>query len=166
MKIGKELYKEIDSILDNGLNNVVRFHSSSEKVKKAIRICKALNFIKQTSPNSGELCENGILAIQDGGIEQYLSNKITEKDLDFTIKELTGKRLKYDILYNIMYVLIGALISFITILVQPDNSEKYIKQLNKLSSEKNELNDSFEKRLNDMNTLTLELKKEIDSLKK
>ena len=166
MKIEKELYKEIDSILDIGINGSLRLFSSNEKMKKAIRICKALNLIKQTSPNSGELCENGILAIQDGGIEQYLSNKRTEKDLDSTIKNLTSKRLKYDVLYNIMYVLIGALISFITILVQPDNSEKYIEQLNKLSSEKTELNDSFEKRLNDMNTLTLELKKEIDSLKK
>ena len=168
MELSKELKSEIDLVLSELLkgNPCSDNKGNSELQNKSIRICKALNLIRLS--NSGkqyELNSNGVLVLNDGGIEKYLLNNNTEKDLDITIKRLTGKRLKYDILYNIMYVLIGGLIGTITVLVEPDNSKEYTKELHKLASDKVEHNDSFQKRLNDKNIEILSLKREIDSLK-
>ncbi|MCF7568253.1 hypothetical protein L3X37_07740 [Sabulilitoribacter arenilitoris] len=78
---------------------------------------------------------------------------------------MTSKRLKYDVWFNIMYVLIGASIGLITTLVQPDNATKYIEELHKSASDRDERDDNFQKRLTDMNTIILELKNELDSSK-
>ncbi|MBU3012287.1 hypothetical protein KO506_12800 [Polaribacter vadi] len=167
LELKNDLITEINSLLkeiyEKGISSSV---AVSELKKKSFRVSKALELIKLTSQKyTYELSEKGVFAIQDGGIEKYLENIRTEKDLDLTIKELTNKRLKYDILYNIMYIFIGASIGLLTTLARPDNTEKYIEQLNKLSFEKTELNDSFQKRLNDMNIELSLLKNEIDTLK-
>ena len=84
MKLDKELTKDIDKILnllfDNGhtsLNN-----QSNDLRRKSINICKSLNLIRNKSGTLFELDEKGVFAIQDGGIEKYLSNIRTEKDLE------------------------------------------------------------------------------------
>lgn len=162
MKLSNELKSEIDLILSELLNgnNCSDNNGNTSLRKQSIRICKGLNLIKpSTCAKQYELNNNGVLVLNDGGIEKYLLNVSTEKDLDITIKELTSKRLKYDVLYNIMYVLFGGLIGIITILVQPDNSKEYIKEIHKLASEKVEHNDNFQKHLNDINIEILSLKK-------
>jgi hypothetical protein len=168
MKLSNELKSEIDLILSELLNgnNCSDNNGNTSLRKQSIRICKGLNLIKpSTCAKQYELNNNGVLVLNDGGIEKYLLNVSTEKDLDITIKELTSKRLKYDVLYNIMYVLFGGLIGIITILVQPDNSKEYIKEIHKSASEKVEHNDNFQKHLNDINIEILSLKKEVNSIK-
>ena len=168
MELSKDLKIEIDLMLSELLKGNACSNNSenTELQKKSIRICKALNLIKLS--NSGrqyELSNNGVFVLNDGGIEKYLFNVSIEKDLDVTIKQLTSKRLKYDVLYNIIYVLFGGLIGVITILVQPDNSKEYITKIHKLASDKAERDGSFQKRLNDKNIEILSLKKEIYFLK-
>jgi hypothetical protein len=110
MKLSNELKSEIDLILSELLNgNTCSDNNGNTSLRKqSIRIFKGLNLIKpSTCAKQYELNNNGVLVLNDGGIEKYLLNVSTEKDLDITIKELTSKRLKYDVLYNIMYVLFG-----------------------------------------------------------
>ena len=136
----------------------------NDDIEKAFRICKSLNLIRRKESELFELDEKGVFVIQDGGIEKYLSNIRKEKELDLTIKNLTSKRLKYDILYNIMYVVIGGILASIPNMMSGDKNSEEIKSLTKSISEINELNDNYKKKFNQTNTLILGLKKEIDSL--
>jgi hypothetical protein len=168
MELTDELKAEIDFILNEQLkgNACSNNKENSELRKQSIRICEALNLIKlSASGKQYELSEKAIIVFNDRGIEKYLFNIGSEKDLDLTIKQLTGKRLKYDILYNIIYVLFGGLIAVISTLVEPDNAKEYIKEIHKQASDKVVRDDSFQKRLNDKNIEVLSLKKKIDSLK-
>ena len=174
MEIDKGVIEIIDSILNIGMVNelgISAYSNTKEDWQKAVRISIALDLIKQKDkkPTIFELTEKGIIAISDGGIENYLNNTKTEKDLDKTIKQLTSKRLKNDVYYNIMYVAIGGILALIPTVITLINSESKNsteeKLLLQISSERNELNDNYQKRLNHKNTLILELKHEIDSLK-
>ena len=167
MEIKKDIIEKIDLLLQMAFDDGQIFFSkqTDDNTEKGFRICKSLNLIRQKKSGLFELDEKGVFVIQEGGIDKYLSSIRTEKELDLAIKNLTSKRLKYDVLYNIMYVLIGALIGPISALAQPDTPSKHIEELNKSVSDKTERDGRFQKHLNDMNTELLLLKNEIDSLK-
>ena len=92
-------------------------------------------FVPSYSGNQYQLCEKGILVIDDGGIEKYLENIKSGNDLDNEIKFFTGKRLKDDVKNNIKYITLGGFIGLITSIsttvltlkAKPDNTIKYIE---------------------------------------
>lgn len=177
-----ELPKELENEINLLLSELTEFNNCSvtkgtPKIRnKAFNFAKALNLIRPkvfSKSNSYELDEKGIFAIQDGGIEKYLENIKVGKDLDGTIKTLTSRRLENDVKNNLLYILLGGFIGLITSIsttvltlkVTPDNTIKYIEQLNKLTSEKTERDYNLQKHLNDMNIELSLLKNQIDSLK-
>lgn len=121
LEISIALKSEIDTILTELFqgDSVYDTKDNSDLRSKAILTSKSLMLIKKPSnSNRLELDEKGILAINDGGIENYLSKYSSEKDLDSAIKKLTSKRLKYDIFYNFLYVILGALLTNIPTLIK------------------------------------------------
>ena len=125
LELNTELKLEIDTILSELFNgdSVSEHKDISDLRSKAILTSKSLMLIKKSSNlNSIELDEKGILAINDGGIENYLSKYSSDKDLDSIIKKLTSKRLKYDIFYNLSYVIFGAILTNIPALIKYINS--------------------------------------------
>ena len=121
LELNTELKLEIDTILSELFNgdSVSEHKDISDLRSKAILTSKSLMLIKKSSNlNSIELDEKGILAINDGGIENYLSKYSSDKDLDSIIKKLTSKRLKYDIFYNLSYVIFGAILTNIPALIK------------------------------------------------
>ena len=176
LELSNELKSEIDLLLRNLLKGgqCSDNKDNSELIKESIRVCKVLKLIELThSGKQYQLCEKGILVIDDGGIEKYLGNIKIGNDLDNEIKFFTGKRLKDDVNNNIKYIALGGFIGLITSIsttvltlkATPDNTIKYIEQLNKLTSEKTEHDYNLQKHLNDMNIELSLLKNQIDSLK-
>ncbi|WP_445734785.1 hypothetical protein [Mariniflexile sp.] len=170
MTLDKNVVVEIDKILTDGFDDKhIQTHSTKKDVRKALLICKALDFLSVKSGNLYELKENAILAIQDGGIEKYLENIRLDKDLEKTIKDLTKKSLKNQIWYNIMYVtvggIIGGLIGLLTLLVSPNNTEKLIQELHKMAKQKADNDDNFQTDIQQMRLEITSLEKQVDSLK-
>jgi hypothetical protein len=98
-ELTEDIKKEIDSMLTDLLNgNSFSENKENTEIQKvSIRICKALNLIKLS--NNGkqfELSEKSIFVLQDGGIEKYLFNEKTEKNIDSDIKDLTLKKLRFE----------------------------------------------------------------------
>jgi hypothetical protein len=98
-ELTEDIKKEIDSMLTDLLNgnSFSENKENTELQKVSIRICKALNLIKLS--NNGkqfELSEKSIFVLQDGGIEKYLFNEKTEKNIDSDIKDLTLKKLRFE----------------------------------------------------------------------
>jgi hypothetical protein len=167
MELKNELNDEIDKILKIPLSrgNLNVFDCTKGKLgETGWRVCKVFGFIS-TDGSYAELTEKGLEVLRDGGIKKHLEKNKNDKILDSTIKTLTSNRLKYDVWYNLLYTLAGGMLGFMSSLLLPDNSKEYIKELNKAAFDKVELNDSFQKRLNDKNTLIFSLQKELDSLK-
>ncbi|AYN03321.1 hypothetical protein [Flavobacterium sp. 140616W15] len=104
---------------------------NTELQNTSIRICKSLNLIKLSlSGKKYELTESGILVFSDGGIEKYLFNIRTEKDLDSDIKQLTLKKLKleqFPARFWWLIIIITSIISVLTTLVN-NQIEKSINQ--------------------------------------
>ena len=120
MKLEKELKVEIDFILNELLigNTCSDNKENTEVRNKSIRICKALNLIKNS--NSGKqyvLAEKAVLVFNDGGIEKYLLNYKEEKNLDTDIKHLTLKKLKYEQLPAKFWWLIIIITAFVSIFI-------------------------------------------------
>jgi hypothetical protein len=118
MKIENELKVEIDFMLNELLkgNACSDNKENTELRNKSIRICKALNLIKNS--NSGKqyvLAEKAVLVFNDGGIEKYLLNYKEEKNLDTDIKHLTLKKLKYEQLPAKFWWLIIIITAFVSI---------------------------------------------------
>lgn len=167
MKMSKDIMIKIDMLLQMAFDDGQIFLSKQldDNTDKAFRICKSLNLIRRKNTGLFELDEKGVFAIQDGGIEKYLSNIGTGKDLDLVIKQLTSKRLKYEIWYNLMYVVFGAIIGIFPTLVKPDNSERNIQELNKTVKQEAYNDDSFQTDIQQMRSEITSLQKQIDSLK-
>tara|TARA_R110001592_G_C13042295_1_gene739401 strand:- start:45 stop:569 length:525 start_codon:yes stop_codon:yes gene_type:complete len=167
LELSEKLLEEIDFVLNEASISGKLAHSfkRNDLTYKAIQYCLSLNFIRTKSNSEYELDEKGIFAIQDGGIEKYLYNIRSEKDLDKAIKVLISRNLKYQFLYSVILVILGFLLSFVPNELNESKKKLETKQLQKSISEKSELNDSYQKLLNHKNTLILELKHEIDSLK-
>ncbi|MEZ4793465.1 MAG: hypothetical protein R2783_08415 [Gelidibacter sp.] len=158
-----ELFKQADQILFS-----IYHYGNSRKTSKRdkpISLLTSLRLIEQKAQSQYILGENGMLAILDGSVEKYLENLRLEKELDGTIKRLTGKRLKYEIWNNIIYVLIGAVLASVPNLVNEAKNSKEVESLTKSISEINELKSNYQKQLNHTNTLILELKNEVNDLK-
>jgi hypothetical protein len=153
--------------LDNLINGTEIYtnRTSKDHRNKTIRVCEGLKLIRYNSKGEYILDENGILAIQDGGIENYLEKLGTEKDLDFIIKGLTKKSLKNQFWYNIVYVLIGGAIGLITTMATQYNKEAEIKQVQAQASAINDKHDSCQIGLQQMRLEITSLKNEIDFLK-
>jgi hypothetical protein len=167
LELSKELIDEIDYVLELASRDgtIGTYNNRNQNTRKAMQYCLSLNLFRVKSSSQYQLDEKGIFAIQDGGIEKYLSNARIEKNLDFKIKELTRKSLKQDFKNNILYIFIGGLMSTIPLVINEYSKKQESILLNKLLSEKNELEQDLKKIQNHMNTLQLELKTEIDSLK-
>ncbi len=144
-------------------------NQNTEIESKAINICKSLNLIRFKANSIFELDEKGVFAIEDGGIEKYLENIRTEKNLEQIIRKLTSKRLKNEIWHNLMYVtvggIIGGLIGLLTLLVSPNNTEKLIQELHKTVEQKGDNNDNFQTDIQQMRSEIISLKTEVDSLR-
>jgi len=99
------------------------------------------------------------------GIERQLLDADTAlKNNELARKTL--KKLKWDNIVNLIYLIIGGFISyFFTNILGADTQKETIKELHNLQIEKNALRIDFEKRLNEQNTLILDLKSKVDSLK-
>jgi len=128
MKIGltEEIKTEIDFMLSELLkgNPCSDNKQNTELQDTSIRICKSLNLIKLSlSGKKYELTESGILAFSDGGIEKYLFNIRTEKDLDTDIKQLTLKKLKFEQFPAKFWWLIIIITAFISILTTWVNNQ-------------------------------------------
>ena len=98
-ELTEDIKNEIDFMLTDLLNgNSFSDNKDNTELRKvSIRICKALKLIKIS--NNGkqfELSEKSIFVLQDGGIEKYLFNEKTEKNIDSDIKDLTLKKLKFE----------------------------------------------------------------------
>ena len=86
--------------------------------------------------------------------------------LNNNLARKTLKKLKWSNIVNLIYLIIGGFITyFFTSILGSDIQKETIKELHNLQIEKNALRIDFEKRLNEQNTLILEIKREIDSLK-
>jgi hypothetical protein len=163
--ISKEVLEEINNILTYCFKNGIAGNDTSSEIKnKAFRISKALGIlVLKTKPITYELTEKGIIAIQDGGIEKYLKNIRSEKDLDKAIKVLTSRNLKYQFFYSVILVI---LLSFVPNELNKDKNLKEEIELLKLKYEKTLSNDSLQKQLYHKNILILSLEKRIESLTK
>ena len=167
MEKENNLLNEIDKLLNISIRrgNLNLWDRDKSKTGEAAwRFCKASEYII-VYDTKGDITPKGLEVLRDGGIEKHYAKIKNDKILDSTIKTLTSNRLKYDVLYNLLYTLAGGMLGFMSALLLPDNSKEYIKELNKAAFDKVELNDSFQKRLNDKNTLIFSLQKELDSLK-
>ena len=167
LELSKELLEEIDFVLKKAsLNGTIEISFNRNNLsKKALQYCLSLNLFRVKSNNQFQLNEKGVFAIQDGGIKIYLKNIRTEKDLENTIKVLTSRNLKYQFLHSVILVVLGFLLSFVPKVLNEDKNSTAIELLNKQYIEIKNINEYFQKNHSDMNTLILELKTEIDSLK-
>ncbi|MCF7568255.1 hypothetical protein L3X37_07750 [Sabulilitoribacter arenilitoris] len=94
MELGKDLIKDIDALLEKLFKDgYTSIHGQTSNIRtRSIHTCKALDLIRLKSNSTYELAEKGVFAIQDGGIEKYLSNIRTKKDLDI-VNELPRSKL-------------------------------------------------------------------------
>jgi hypothetical protein len=176
LSLSEELKENIDSVLKKLFKNelVSMNNQNTEIESKAINICKSLNLIRFKANSIFELDEKGVFAIEDGGIEKYLENIRLYKDLEKTIKDLTSKRLKNEVKYNLMYVSLGGVIGIVTSIltvvltlwVIPDKTEQQIEQLNKSTFDMSVEQSHFQTDLQQMRSEIVSLKTEINSLKK
>tara|TARA_R110000868_G_C10527294_1_gene733682 strand:+ start:74 stop:607 length:534 start_codon:yes stop_codon:yes gene_type:complete len=173
MTLDKNIIVEIDKILSNGLNDrTIPVHSSNKNISKALLICKALDFITHKSNSEHELKEKAILAIQDGGIENYLNNLRLDRDLEKTIKDLTKKSLENEVKNNLKYVAVGGFLGIIasivavvlTSVMQSEGKEER-KQLNKQSYDMRVEQNHLQTDLQQMRSDITSLEKKVDSLK-
>ncbi|WP_452229609.1 hypothetical protein [Lacinutrix sp. MEBiC02404] len=170
LKLTKEIKSEIDYILAEIFENgAICYDSSTEARKKAFWISKSLNLIKQ-SPNYSklyyELEEKGVIAIEEGGIENHLSNIKSEKSLDSTIRRLTKKRLEWEYLINIFFLLAGGFVTYLfTGLSENRDQKKFNTKIYQVKTELNDTLSNIKTRLDHQNTLIINLKKTTDSLK-
>lgn len=168
MEIKKDIIEKIDLLLQMAFDDGQIFFSkqTDDNTEKAFRICKSLNLIRQKQSGLFELDEKGVFVIQDGGIEKYLTNIREEKFLDTQIKRLTKKRLEWEYLINFLFLITGAILTFIFTNISESTNQK--QSTEKLHNLKTEINDSISKiqtRLNEQNTLILDIKNVTDSLK-
>ncbi|WP_372745289.1 hypothetical protein [Lutibacter sp.] len=175
MELNKELIIDIDELLTKIFkdNNVpIHSYGTSQKDKlreKSKELCKALNLIRAKSNSQYELDEKGILAIQDGGIENYLNNMRLDRDLERTVKDLTKENLEKQFKHNLIFVCLGGVIGLltaaITTAVQPDSAEQYINKLNEMVERDRLISKDFQTDIQQMRSEITSLEKQIDSLK-
>jgi hypothetical protein len=175
MELNKELIIDIDELLTKIFkdNNVpIHSYGTSQKDKlreKSKELCKALNLIRAKSNSQYELDEKGILAIQDGGIENYLNNMRLDRDLERTVKDLTKENLEKQFKHNLIFVCLGGVIGLltaaITMAVQPDSAEQYINKLNEMVERDRLISKDFQTDIQQMRSEITSLEKQIDSLK-
>ena len=128
-----------------------------------------MNLIRAKSNSQYELDEKGILAIQDGGIENYLNNMRLDRDLERTVKDLTKENLEKQFKHNLIFVCLGGVIGLltaaITMAVQPDSAEQYINKLNEMVERDRLIYKDFQTDIQQMRSEITSLEKQIDSLK-
>lgn len=173
MTLDKNVVVEIDKILTDGFDDKhIQMHSTKKYVSKALLICKALDFLSVKSGNLYELKEKAILAIQDGGIENYLENIRLDKDLEKTIKDLTSKKLKNETRNNILFTSLGGVLGIIasivavvlTSVMQSEKKEER-KQLNKQTYDMRVEQNHLQTDIQQMRLEITSLEKQVDSLK-
>jgi len=168
MEIKKDIIEKIDLLLQMAFDDGKIFFSNEvdDNTEKAFRICKSLNLIKQKQSGLFELDEKGVFVIQDGGIEKYLTNIREEKFLDTQIKRLTKKRLEWEYFINFLFLITGAILTFIfTNISESTNQKQSTEKLHNLKTEINDSISNIQTRLNEQNTLILDIKNVTDSLK-
>jgi uncharacterized coiled-coil DUF342 family protein len=99
------------------------------------------------------------------GIERELLDADTAQKNNEISRRMLSK-LKWENITNLIYLIIGGLITFFfTNILESNNEKETIKEIHNLQTEINALKTDYENSLNEQNTLILELKNKIDSLK-
>ena len=168
LELTSNLKNEINELLSELLKEGISSNVGVSNLKaEAFRVSKALSLIRSKSTKATfELSEKGIFAIEDGGIEKYLENIRTEKDLDNQIRRLTKKRLEWEYFVNILFLFSGGIITyFFTGLSEKQTEQEYIDKLHQVKSEMYDSISSNRIRLNEQNIKLLDIKILTDSLK-
>jgi hypothetical protein len=164
----QELFDEIDLLIKELVKNRVisRAGSITELKKNAFSFLERNNIIK---PNNKPLQFNQtskIDEIKNIGIEKYLSNKETNKNIDSAIKQRTLFDLKNKYFINFCFLVFGALFGWFLANISESNKEKgNTEKLNKVISKKNDSLIQKQILLKEKNKIIHSLKNELDSLK-
>ena len=164
----QELLDEIDLLIKEIVKNRVISSAGNitELKKNAFSFLERNNIIK---PNNKPLQFNQtskIDEIKNIGIEKYLSNKETNKNIDSAIKQRTLFDLKNKYFINFCFLVFGALFGWFLTNISESNKEKgNTEKLNKVISKKNDSLIQKQILLKEKNKIIHSLKNELDSLK-
>lgn len=164
----KEDYIEINSLVEILISRgVVSENKMNTEIRnKSIRFLKSKGWIKESNKRYQYNPCSEIYEIHKVGIEKYLFNKQSEKNIESKIKQKTLFDLNNKYLINFCFLVFGSLLGmFIKNNTESKNNAETLKKERKEIFEKNDSITHFQTLLNEKNTLILSLKKEIDSLK-
>lgn len=171
MKLDRELLGEIDKLLlelFEGETGCIPYASATGLRLKSIHTCKALGLVREKRTQKQvlfELDEKGVFAIQDGGMEKFLSNTREDRFLDSQIKRLTKKRLELEYGIHLLFLIVGALLTFFFTNISESTNQKKINK--KIETLKGELNSSISKiqiQQDEQDILIIDIKNVTDSL--
>ena len=160
-----ELSEKLVSDINKLLTRLLEKGDIKNARHDTILVCENLHLIKQLGTTKYLLEDKGVLVIEYGGIDKYFENIRIEKDRDNTIKQLTGRKLKYDTYWSVGLVVFGDFVGYIPTIKTEDKMITEIRLLRKSIDEKTSQDYNYQKHHSDMNTLILKLENEIDSLK-
>ncbi|MDO7174256.1 hypothetical protein [Mariniflexile sp. AS56] len=164
-----QLDVKLITLIDSLLKDLLEKGDINNYNSNTILICENLRLIKHTGVGKYLLEDKGVTAIEDGGLENYLENIRIEKLRDNAIKRLTRRSLKYDVMWNIGFIILGALLSLGSVMFLGDNTQNNeLLEIEKLRKQENAIidkHDNFETYLQQMRSEITSLKNEIDSLK-
>ena len=160
-----ELSEKLVSDINKLLTRLLEKGDIKDARHDTILVCENLHLIKQLGTTKYLLEDKGVLVIEYGGIDKYFENIRIEKDRDNTIKQLTGRKLKYDTYWSVGLVVFGVFVGYIPTIKTEDKMITEIRLLRKSIDEKTSQDYNYQKHHSDMNTLILKLENEIDSLK-
>ena len=160
-----ELSEKLVSDINKLLTRLLEKGDIKNARHDTILVCENLHLIKQLGTTKYLLEDKGVLVIEYGGIDKYFENIRIEKDRDNTIKQLTGRKLKYDTYWSVGLVVFGVFVGYIPTIKTEDKMITEIRLLRKSIDEKTSQDYNYQKHHSDMNTLILKLENEIDSLK-
>ncbi len=93
---------------------------------------------------------------------QVLETRNIKASID--LSNATLKKLKSDVWRNVLYIFIGAILGYMSSIINQAKSTKEIELMNKLLLEKEKQSINFQTGLNEMHLELSSLKKELDSL--
>jgi hypothetical protein len=114
-----ELEQEINQVLQEcRVNHYVISHFDISKLRRnAIQEAKTFGLIQHSNAHSYELTQEGLKALELGGISEYLKDLKLKESREESIKDLTFEQLKssiFQIKYWWIILIISGVIGFIT----------------------------------------------------
>lgn len=164
----KEDYIEINSLVEILISQGVVSDNkmNTEIYNKSIRFLKSKEWIKESNKRYQYHPCSEIYDIHKVGIEKYLLNKQSEKNIETKIKQKTLFDLNNKYLINFCFLVFGSLLGmFLKNNTESKNNAETLKKESKEIFKKNDSITHFQTLLNEKNTLILSLKKEIYYLK-